>query len=59
MPLHLLTINNMPFAPEAGRNPPGAVERTLRIEFIYPMLQGDLLGRRLYRLVIEASSIQP
>jgi hypothetical protein len=58
MPLHLFAIDHLTFPSEASRYSTRAVERALRIEFVNPVLQSDLLGGRLSRPIIKARSIQ-
>ena len=59
MALYLLAIYKLTFALQASRDAPRAVERALRIDLIYSMLQGDRPRRGLNWLVIESGSVQP
>jgi hypothetical protein len=52
MTLYLFAIDKQTFASEAGRDSSRTIERTLCIESINAMFQGDLFSRGLNRLII-------
>ena len=57
-PLDRLTIDPYPLPLQLHRNAPGAVEGILGVNLVDAMLDSYLLGRSLYRLVVQTRAAQ-
>lgn len=52
--LDCFVVDAQPLLTQLRRNPPHAVERVGGVDLFDPLLEGDLLWRRRYRLVVQA-----